>query len=569
MKKITRFLSIIPAAVLVLTVVLSTLALAAEIMPMAIPQPEGTYPGSITLTSPDDAVSIEGKKFRIYRIFDAAYNSSASTDQKLAYRIYSEDVRKFLKEQFAMPNATDPELVDAIRTLENKSDANQLELQVFASKLLDVVKESNTVEYVDATSNDAKSYTVSNLKLGYYLIQDTSPTEGENAVIATLELTTTQPSADVMLKLSRPTIEKFFDPIPGLSSWTDDTKDSNSLSIGDSVNYKIVSKIPETRGYDTYNYMITDTLSNGLTLDESSIKVIIAKKESDTVYEQYGKDLVKSTDYSYSKRSMGNNGTYMTFTFGNIKNYPTGYYIIVTYSATLNANAVVGETGNSNTVYLEYSNNPSDGESKTSTPPQTVKSYTFALDITKAVAGAHDYVLEGAKFKLYRTGTNESDGTPKQYVKLNNNKVSGWTTGTGDDADAAVIVTNSSGKAMISGIEEGTYFLEETEAPPGYNKLKSPIKIVITATYDNDGDGSIKSLTATIDGQLQEAMKEDPKNGINKNSTIPIMVENAGGPPLPETGGVGTTVIYVIGAILAVGAAILLVAKKRMSSTKS
>ena len=581
MKRITRVLSIIPAAVLVLTIVMTVIAAAAEIAPLAVPQStpkpgEGDYPGSITITSPDDAVSIEGKTFRIYRIFDTAYNASAPAGQQVAYRIYSEDVRAFLKSYFSdkITNAntvTDPELVALIHGLEESGDINQAELQNFAKKLLDVVQKSTTVEYVDAKADDPKSFKVSKLKLGYYLIEDTSADRNSNApenaksVIATLELTTTKKDADVTLKLSRPTIEKFFDN--NTSIWTDDTKEPNSASIGDTVNYKILAKIPETRGYTTYNYTVQDLLSKGLTMNKNSLNVVIMQKLSDGSYQQWGNALVKNTDYTYEEEDMGDYGLSIKFDFDKIAQYPTDYYIVITYSATLNENAVVGGDGNPNQVQLTYSNNPNDVESKGYTPPQEVVTYTFAIDLTKIVAGAPDYVLAGAKFRLYRTDNNDPDNATKHYVKIDSkgkvNVNGGWTDTVGE---ASVIVTDSKGKAKITGLEEGTYFLEEIEAPPGYNKLKNVVKIVITPQY-NDDDGSLTSLTATVDGSAANILPQG--SGINKNSTVAITIENNGGPDLPSTGGMGTTLIYVIGAALALGAGILLVAKKRMSSNKA
>ena len=566
-----------------LTIVLSSLATAAEIMPMALPQPDGDYPGSITLTSPDEANSIAGRTFRVYRIFDAVLGS----ENTVAYRIYDDSVREALIQTFfegdEIGDHYDTELINEVLKLKDASSTDKTgKLQELATNLHKKVSQPSTkVEYVEKTAS-GDTLKIDNLKLGYYLVAEQNAEGSVNRVIAAFALDTTDPDVEIEMKMGRPKVEKFFDyentDLSDPKSWDDDDKAPNSASIGDIVNYKIVSTVPDTTGYTSYTYTITDTLSAGLTLvtqDEEGQPVhpVVTLVDKD---DNFVRTLVGGgQDYTYTSR-VGNT-TILQFVINGIMDYPKDYKIVITYSAKLNENAVVGGTGNTNTVNLLYSNNPRSESSTTTTPSDTLRTYTFALDITKTAEGASDYLLPGAKFRLYRTSDNKADTEPKEYVTLSavqneSGKITGWkVTGWDTDTDnAGEVVTDVDGKALIKGLEAGTYFLEETEAPAGYKKLTAPVKIVIKANIDEE-TSTFTSLTATIGDSTDEinALPANTEKGINANSTIPITVENRGGPSLPETGGMGTKMIYIIGAALALGAAILLVAKKRMSSAKS
>lgn len=583
MKRITRILSIIPAAVLMLTIILSSFATAAEIMPLAVEQTGSGYKGSIKLTSPDLANSIEGRTFRVYRIFDATLGSGDYSGT-VAYRIYDDSVRTALVSMFfdgdEIKDHLDTELINEVLKLKDNVDKTS-KLQELAGKLYDEVEKSTSkVEYVQKTATDDELL-IDNLKLGYYLVVDR--TAGSDKVIAAFALDTTDPDVEIEMKMGRPTIEKWFDNdktnLNSADSWDDDTRYANSASIGDIINYKIVSTVPDTTGYTEYTYTITDTLSAGLTLitqndDGEAVKPVVTLVKSDDTPVRV---LVEGDDYTYGFRN-----NKLTFTIDGIMSYPKDYKIVITYSARLNENAVVGGGGNTNTASLLYSNNPRVDSSSANTPPETLTTYTFELDITKTALNADDYFLPGAEFKLYRITGNSPE--KRQYAEFDESgKLTGWTEeladGNGWSSDSntvttagSTIITDKNGKALIKGIEEGVYYLEETKAPAGYTKLTKPVKIEFIATYDDETNPKkLVSLTAKINDKEPaiNALAENIADGINANAIIPLTVENAGGPPLPETGGMGTTLIYVIGAILAVGAGVLLVAKKRMGSTKA
>ena len=213
--------------------------------------------------------------------------------------------------------------------------------------------------------------------------------------------------------------------------------------------------------------------------------------------------------------------------------------VTVEYSATVNDQAVIAGTGNPNETWLDYDNTHSTEKSTTHT-------YVWEMKVIKFTKKNNEEVkLKDAQFVLYRL-----NGTTKEYVVADSsNKVTGWTENTYDSGltpKATVFTTPENGTFTISGLDAGTYYLEEIKAPAGYNMLKEPIKIVITASIDQTTGAGTATVT------------------YNKTSTGDVKVENQTGTELPSTGGIGTTIFYIVGSLLAVGAVILLVTKKRM-----
>ncbi len=279
---------------------------------------------------------------------------------------------------------------------------------------------------------------------------------------------------------------------------------------------------------------------------------------------------------------------------GNLIDVSTISKITVTYTATLNENAVIGTDGNTNEVYVEYSNNP-NGSGTGTTETDEVVTFTFELDVTKVDGDSYDEdtktytdVLSGAEFVLYYTVTTTdettntktttkyyliaTEATEEQEVEGDDGSaktitvgtgtytVTGWTT---DKTKATTLTSASDGTFEIIGLDTGTYYLEETKAPDGYNLLANAITIVISATYkdtDNDGLDEVEALTATADSK---SLTTDSSSG-----TVSATVENNAGSTLPSTGGIGTTIFYVIGSIMVLGAVVLLITHKRMSKAE-
>mgnify|MGYP000520878497 CR=1 FL=1 len=258
--------------------------------------------------------------------------------------------------------------------------------------------------------------------------------------------------------------------------------------------------------------------------------------------------LIKGKDYTVEKPTTCSASTKITGCTFEIKfkddALKANDIITVQYTATVNANAVIGVDGNPNETILEYNNKY--------TAPSTTKTYVWEMGVHKFanLRDDSDHALADAEFQLYKM-----DGETKKYAKFAETgtntsiyKLTGW------DADASnattKVKTPANGNIKFEGLDAGTYYLEETTAPTGYNKLTAPITVVISSTLPTTGGTA--SYTVTADG----ATTTDPI----------VRVENKAGTELPSTGGIGTTIFYVVGGGLMAAAAILLITKKRMEN---
>lgn len=271
-------------------------------------------------------------------------------------------------------------------------------------------------------------------------------------------------------------------------------------------------------------YILHDTMTAGLTLNQGSITV----KVGDAT-------LASPADYSVKFDNGDKCAFEITFTQTYLDKITGDTDIVVTYSAILNDKAVISTDANLNQTKLNYGD-----ESKSETEWDETKTYTYKFDLVKTKAD--NTLLTGAEFKLYdaKTGGNEialvkeADGTYRVA------------TGAEKNAEGFQPATIEAGSVTIKGLDSGTYYLEETKAPAGYNMLKDPIKVVITAIIDE----TTHAGTATIT--------------YNETYTGEVKVENNTGTELPSTGGMGTTIFYVLGGVLMAGAFVLLVVRKRM-----
>ena len=358
--------------------------------------------------------------------------------------------------------------------------------------------------------------TFSNLKLGYYLVDTT---------LGTLcSLDTTNPNVEMYEKNEVPTNVKTVQ-----EDSTGNYGEKNDADIGQTVNFK--STITAKKGAE--NYVFHDTMSAGLTLDKASIKVGgVAVTNAD------GSDL-SGDNYVVSYPS-GDGSDGCTFEIAFAQSYLNSITedttIVITYSATVNSSAVVGLPGNPNESKLSYGDS---SNTKTTLPSETI-TYTWDMDILKYANGDESKVLADAQFVLLNSAKTK-------VATIVGGKLTGWVDvpAAGQDGSIAwpantVLTTNASGKIEIDGLDADTYYLREVKAPNGYNKLANDIEVVITGA-------------TTVDGQLTY-------------TTVVAKVNNQSGAELPSTGGMGTTIFYVLGGVLMAGAAILLVTKKKMSN---
>ena len=479
-----------------------TLALAMAVPAFAASGTASSSKGTITI---DNAVT--GTTYKAYRIFDLesydttndVYSYKLNTKWKdfSEYRTTIDDNEVSAAEFFSVNSA------GYIEWKDEKKDAG-----ADFAKLAKAFAVEKNIECDATETATGATVTFTDLTLGYYLV-DTS-------LGSLCSLDTTEPSVIIKEKNSDTTIEKKI-VIDG-----DEKVDSNSAGIGDTVNFKITITVKDGA---PKGYVLHDKLS-GLTFDPGSLKVEIGTRE-----------LTANTDYTLVANPTDGDSFDVEFIDGKLK---PNDVVVVTYSATVAADATIAGAGNKNTAQLEYNGKHSTKE-ETTTYVWKLNVHKYALDSkNKEVA------LSGAKFVLYRM-----DGDTKEYAKLTNGRINGWVTNMGD---AAILETSGEGNILIEGLNVGTYYLEETEAPVGYNKLTKPIEVKITATSDATG------VSETVE------YKNSSETSYTQATDATVKVLNKAGTQLPSTGGIGTTLFYVIGGGLMAVAAVLLVTKKRMNS---
>ena len=429
-------------------------------------------------------------------------------------------------------------------------------------------------------------YTIGGLDSGYYLVKDQNGSlEGDadtatGYIVQVLGNVTMEPKDSDIPTVEKKVSEEDYRLDDGYGYTYNDVAD---WDIGDSVPFKLIGSIPDMSAYDTYEYIFTDTLSNGLTLQADTIKVYIARNPYDQVnnYEP----LVMGADYTLDVQNIGENGGgSFSIAFEDLKTnrYLTGankeeyHYVIVTYDATLNTNAVIGLDGNPNSVDLQFSNNP-NGDGLGRTQEDTVIVFTYELDGTKVDGANVDTKLEGAEFVLF-------NGGHTQVANIENGKLVGWVNlpdgyNNGNyeeipyevweafnETTNVIMTSTAEGVFGVSGLDDGTYYLMEIKAPTGYNLLDHDLEIVIAATTENGQTwngvpaNALTALTIAVD-------QGNAENGNAQTGAVALTVTNNQGTTLPETGGMGTTLFYVIGGLLVAGAGILLVVRLRMRAS--
>lgn len=386
---------------------------------------------------------------------------------------------------------------------------------------------------------------ITGLSDGYYFVKDSDSSAIGAGEIATKFLVEVVGNANVTVKATAPEFKK--EVVKGDNT----TGKGTSVNVGDKVTFRLTATVPDMSSFGTnYKFIMHDTLSEGLTFDgNDSITVKINNKvpsESPYAIDENptdGSTFALSFDGGALERNAG--------VAGKENRYPIT--IEVEYTATLNEEAL--KTNNeTNKAYLEYSNDPSNSTStgKTKeTPPEIVHVYNFNIVVDKydgTDGAATGKKLENAVFVLYRL-----NGETEEYYKWDGaDKKVTWVA---ENANPDKKTTDTSGKATFEGLKEGTYYLKEITAPSGYNTLKDPVKVKIEATYNADG-----TLKTDVEGfKLQQ--DTDNSNHYYQVESI----ANKAGAVLPSTGGIGTTIFYVLGSILALGAAVLLIVKKRMN----
>ncbi len=383
-------------------------------------------------------------------------------------------------------------------------------------------------------------YVISGLAAGYYLIKDQEGSlTGDHDSYTSYILEVVKNVGVDPKNTGTPEVVKKVQDINDSedSSITDNAwQDSADHDIGDKVPFKLTATLADNvSSYTTYKVVFHDTLSEGLT------------------YNNDAKVTFNSTDVTSYFTINEENGS-LTISCNNVKKFgaTNNSVITVEYTATLNSNAVIGSAGNPNKVYLEYSNNPNkseEGDNETGkTPEDTVIVFTYKTIINKVTKNPdYDPEVEGSKEYIPLTG---AEFTLEKYNKET------------DEWNVITVVKNAEGTTFtFSGLDDGTYKLTETVTPASYNTI-DPITFSITATHSDGAEPALTELNGNkITGEI-DFTENIPAGSLSAN------VINNKGAELPSTGGMGTTIFYVVGSILVLAAVVLLVTKKRMSGEK-
>ena len=398
----------------------------------------------------------------------------------------------------------------------------------------DGVKTSNAV---------TGGYTISGLDAGYYLVKDQDNSLNNAADFYTAYIMEVVGDVNAKPKGDKPTLEKQIK-----DNDTGDWGVVGDNQIGDTVEFRTISTVPDTK----YDYIISDTMSDGLTFN-NDVTIMVNGK-------------VLPQEY-YAVTVTGNS---FRVEINILEAIAAGYMtaddqIITSYSGVLNENAKVYDEGNQdNTAHLEYSNNPNNTEDRGRTPDSKVYDWTFKMDVHKV--DKDNKPLEGAKFVLSKNGflkvadmNCDENGVPTvttDLIGLVRNADGDYVVATADANKGDIVYAIDAGNPTIKGLDDVTdYYLYETKAPEGYNLLSQPVQFKINAEYKTDGSELEDGYpTVTVDGKVADTMS--------------FNVVNQSGAELPSTGGIGTTIFYVVGGLLVVGAGIVLVTKKRMGKAE-
>lgn len=471
--------------------------------------------------------------------YSITINNSATGHTYEAYQIFTGDLSKGVLSNIVWGSGISEAGQTALGIAATKAETlkNEANAKAFAKEVAPYLA---TVAGSASTVNDGK-YVISGLAAGYYLVKDRDGSlTGDNDsyteyIVRVVSNTTATPKSDV------PTVQK---KVKDINNSTDEAmtgwQDSADHDIGDSVPFQLQATLANNvSSYTTYKVVFHDTQSKGLTYNNDA-KVYIDGEE-------------KATGFNVTATVNENGTTTLTVSCDDVKALGAGNSSVITveYTATLNESAVLGSAGNPNEVYLEYSNNPNkseEGNNETgNTPKDVVIVFTYKTIISKVTKNP-DYnpELENSQEFIPLTG---AEFTLEKY----NKKTDKW--------EAITVVKNDEETTFtFTGLDDGKYRLTETKTPAGYNSI-DPIEFTVTAEHDITSDNpALKSLSGNVTtGKLTFAPN------IPEGSLSADVVNNAGS-TLPETGGIGTTIFYVLGGMLVVCAVVLMVSKKRMSA---
>ena len=486
-----------------------------------------------TLTVSTTDAKFAGKTVNAYKMFSA----TVSGDGKAVSYTLTDEWKPFFKNSTAsgLTGATDANVNDKANEYVSSLTGKEKDLVAFAAKASNWAQKNNITAATTAVSTDATdgkyTATFTGLDYGYYVVAvpgaTVADTKSQYATLVSVGST----NVDATIKGALPTVVK---KVNGESA--------TSAKIGDTLTFTLTSTIPDMSAYDTYTFNFKDTLSQGLTFGQVTSVTVDGVTDPLTV----------NTDYTVTTPTTSDNTLTVSMKDFKKQQANAGKTITVTYTATLNKDAVVGGHGNTNSATIQYSNNPSSGGTGESEPSK-VRVFTYGFTVDKYTGDEYDNDatrLAGAEFTL----TAKGDTSAIKFVQVNAGSATedavyrvakaGETAGT-----TTTITTPANGKVVFQGLKNGEYTLTETKAPAGYNKLASALGVKVNGS--NDGtDTTNATVTITYNNDNNDTTYDQTAS----NGVIPV--QNKSGVVLPGTGGMGTIAFTVIGVlVIALGVA--------------
>ena len=491
-----------------------------------------------TLTVSTTDAKFAGKTVNAYKMFSATVGGEGAN--KAGSYTLTDEWKPFFKDSTAsgLTDVTDANVNDKANGYVSKLTGNAL--VAFATKAsnwaqakTNNIKAAATATVSTGATNGNYTATFNGLDYGYYVVAVPGATlanaSGQYATLVSVDRT----NVTANIKGDLPTVDKKVQ-VDGTG------KDATDAKIGDSLTFTLTSTIPDMSAYDTYTFNFKDTLSKGLTFE----------RVTSVTVDGVAAPLTVGTDYTVTTPTASNNTLTVAMNdFKNKQQANAGKKITVTYTATLNENAVVGGAGNTNSAKIQYSNDPSTngtGESE----PSKVRVFTYGFTVDKYTGDQYTDAatrLAGAEFTLaLKNGTaisfvqvaagNETTNAVYRVAKA------------GETGTTTTITTPANGKVDFRGLKNGEYTLTETKAPAGYNKLASAIGVKVNG-QNNGTDTTNATVTITYNNDNGNDYNQTASNGV-------IPVQNKSGAILPGTGGMGTIAFTVIGVlVIALGVA--------------
>ena len=477
---------------------------------------EGTTPttgetGTITITN-----AKEGETYKLYKILSLESYSYTGNDKgngNYAYTLTSNGWDSFIKGAGVLNEYFEFDKTNTYLTW--KGDKSPARVKEFAQLALKYARnEANQLQPVQQVQTaNSETVTYSGLDLGYYLVDSSMGT--------LCALTTTNPTVEINEKNTAPTVEKKVG-----SSAENVNSDKNTASIGDTVYFK--TTITAQQG--AQNYVLHDKMTEGLTFDKNSVIVSLHNKATNT-------DKTLGTD-TYNVETTNLKDTdpkctfHINFTQPLCDSLGADDTITVTYSAVLNGKAEIGNVDkNTNETWLKYGDSQSTQHKPTTTKTFEMKVFKFYIDKNNSTT---EKGLADAKFTLSK---NPNGTDPIKLIDKGSNT---YRVAKKDETNTITeVITPDNGRFTIQGLGAGTYYLTEIQQPAGYNKLSGPVTVVI------DENGKVR---------------------VGESEANPVKVENKTGTVLPSTGGAGTTMIYLVGAVLVLGSGVVLATKRRVKN---